>query len=180
MNLYLVGFMASGKSTLGRFLSDYSGRSFRDLDRIIETEAGLSIREIFAAEGEDAFRAREIAAFRQIAKLDGFIVATGGGVVESTANHEFLKGGFTVFLDWSWDALEPWLKKVSRHSRPLLEQGDDEVRALFERRLPLYRKVADRVESITDVKPERLGEMLGALCEGIHDGLLETEQDALE
>jgi shikimate kinase len=180
MNLYLVGFMASGKSTLGRFLSEYSGRSFRDLDRIIEAEAGMPIREIFAKEGESTFRAREIVALEQIAKLDGFIVATGGGVIESDPNHELLKGGFTVFLDWSWEALEPWLKKVSRRSRPLLEQGDNEVHALFERRLPLYRKVADQVESITDVKPEKLGEMLGSLCEGIHDGLLKAEQDALE
>ena len=131
MNLYLVGFMASGKSTLGRFLSEYTGRSFRDLDRLIEERAGRSIREIFADEGEAAFRRLETEVLSELARADGFIVATGAGVVESEESRRILRGGFTVFLDWDWEALQPWLKKVSRHSRPLLEQDDAAVHALF-------------------------------------------------
>ncbi len=180
MNLYLVGFMASGKSTLGRFLSEYSGRSFRDLDRIIEAEAGMPIREIFAAEGEGGFRARETSALEQIVKLDGFVVATGGGVIETPINRELLKRGYTVFLDWSWDALAPWLKKVSRHSRPLLEQDDENVRALFERRRPLYHAAAQRVETIEEIVEDGLGDMLNQLCEGIHEALLDAERKAME
>jgi shikimate kinase len=180
MNLYLVGFMASGKSTLGRFLSEYSGRSFRDLDRIIESEANLSIREIFEAEGEAGFRRRETSALEQIVKLDGFMVATGGGVIETPANRDLLQNGYTVFLDWSWESLAPWLKKVSRHSRPLLEQEDENVQLLFERRRPLYNQVAQRVEDIREVDHDGLGEMLNNLCEGIHEALLEAERKALE
>jgi len=178
LNLYLVGFMASGKSTLGAYLSDYSGRSFRDLDRIIEREAHLTIREIFEHEGEVGFREREARELERLALQDGLVVATGGGVVESPPNRAILQGGFTVFLDWSWEALEPWLAKVSTRSRPLLEQDDEAVRELFLRRRPLYREVAHRVEQIDRVKPGRLGEALGSLCEGIHEALLEAEREA--
>jgi len=178
MNLYLVGFMASGKSTLGRYLSDYSGRSFRDLDRVVEREAGMSIREIFRREGEVGFRVRETSALEQLALKEDLVVATGGGVVESPPNLATLRRGFTVFLDWSWDSLEPWLAKVSKRSRPLLEQDESAVRELYLRRLPLYREVAHRVESLHDPRPERLGETLGSLCEGIHEHLLAFEREA--
>lgn len=140
----------------------------------------MPIREIFAAEGESGFRARETSALEQIVKLDGFVVATGGGVIETPVNRELLKQGYTVFLDWSWAALAPWLKQVSRHSRPLLEQDDEDVRALFERRRPLYQAAAQRVEAIDEVVEDGLGDMLNRLCEGIHEALLVAERRALE
>jgi len=180
MNLYLVGFMASGKSTLGRYLSEYSGRSFRDLDRIIELEARMSIREIFERENETGFREREADALENLAGHDGFIVATGGGVIELPRNREVLRGGFTVFIDWSWEILEPWLGTVSKHSRPLLEQDDAAVRDLFFRRRPLYREVADRCETIEEMSAEGLSKTLSDLCEGIHEALLAAEREALE
>jgi len=175
MNLYLVGFMASGKSTLGRYLSEYSGRSFRDLDRVVEKKAGMPIREIFDREGEPGFRIRENEALAQIAALDGFIVATGGGVVETSDNRRLLASGFTVFLDWNWETLAPWLKKVSRYSRPLLERDEASIRDLFERRLPLYREVSDHVASVMEVKHDSLAETLGAFCEEIHEAFLAAE-----
>lgn len=176
MNLYLVGFMASGKSTLGRFLSEYTGRSFRDLDRLIEERAGRSIREIFAGEGEDAFRRLEAEVLSELSRADGFIVATGAGVVESEESRRILRGGFTVFLDWDWEALRPWLKKVSRHSRPLLEQDDDAVHALFEKRRPLYAEVAGHIESVGREQSLDLSAHLNRLCGILNDALLDAEE----
>ena len=94
MNLYLIGFMASGKSTLGRFLSEYTGRSFRDLDRLIEERAGRSIREIFAGESQVARRAdRSRWSLRHQPPGDG----TAGE--QLTAGLRYRSGGSDIDLD---------------------------------------------------------------------------------
>ncbi|MDP6669980.1 MAG: shikimate kinase [Candidatus Krumholzibacteria bacterium] len=175
MNLYLTGFMASGKSTLGDYLSEYSGRSFRDLDRCIVQRAGQSVREIFESEGESGFRDRETAMLEELDREDRLIVATGGGIIERPENRKILQAAFTVFLDWKWENLSPWLQSVSRHQRPLLEKSEEEVQALFERRLPLYREVATETLEVHDPEEGNLGTVLDSLCERIHEALLCAE-----
>lgn len=80
-NIYLVGFMGAGKSTVGRLLARVLEREFLDLDEQIAAHANRSISEIFAAEGEEGFRERESTALRQIAQRQNLVIALGGGAV---------------------------------------------------------------------------------------------------
>ena len=121
-HLYLIGLPGSGKTTLGRQLAAHYGRAFLDLDAAIVAEAGRSIPEIFAQEGEAGFRAREAAALRAVAAQPGppLVVATGGGAPCFLDNVAVLRGsGFLLWLDVPLPELVRRLGR-SRTSRPLL------------------------------------------------------------
>ncbi len=121
-HLYLIGLPGSGKTTLGRQLAAHYGRAFLDLDAVIVAEAGQSIPEIFAAEGEAGFRVREAAALRAVAARPGppLVVATGGGTPCFHDNVEVLRtSGFLLWLDVPLPELVRRLGR-SRTSRPLL------------------------------------------------------------
>src|SRR5579864_5479674 len=102
--IYLVGFMASGKTTIGRLLADELGWSFADLDEDIEAAQGRSIAEIFDADGEDKFRGVEHAAIqkrvREVERGKPMVVALGGGAFAQEMNHALLEdNGVTIWLD---------------------------------------------------------------------------------
>jgi len=98
MNVVLVGFRGSGKSTIGKLLSERTGREFIDCDDFIEKRTNLTIREIFERHGESHFRTLESEAIAELAKLDGKIVATGGGAVLKYQNMQvFKRAGGLVF-----------------------------------------------------------------------------------
>jgi shikimate kinase len=136
----LVGFMGSGKSSVGRELARRSGAEFVDVDAWIETAAGRSIRELFAAEGEPAFREREKGALQEVLAVRGRIVATGGGAFMDEGNRMLLRTyGPVVYLE---AAAETIVERLARDAhRPLLAGGDREgtVRDLLARRIPAYR-----------------------------------------
>ena len=121
-HLYLIGLPGSGKTTLGRQLAAHYGREFLDLDAAIVAEAGRAVPEIFAAEGEAGFRAREAAALRAVAAWPGrpLVVATGGGTPCFHDNLAVLRSsGFLLWLDVPLPELVRRLGR-SRSSRPLL------------------------------------------------------------
>ncbi len=98
-NIYLVGFMGAGKSTVGRLLARMVGREFLDLDEQIAAHANCSISEIFAAEGEEGFRERESAALRQVARRKNLVIALGGGAVLRDENWKLIrKTGVSIYL----------------------------------------------------------------------------------
>ena len=140
-HILLVGFMGSGKSTVGRELARTTGRPLVDTDDVIEQMAGKGIPEIFADEGEPGFRALERVCLLGLADAQPSIVSCGGGIVTTAACRELLaRLGFTVFLEVGVDeALE---RIGASSSRPLLK-GADEMRVLLDERLPWYREVAD-------------------------------------
>lgn len=88
--MWLIGFRAAGKTTLGRALAAELGSSFLDLDEELERREGRTILELVAAEGEAAFRDREEALLREVGAREGVVVATGGGCVEREATRDFL------------------------------------------------------------------------------------------
>lgn len=145
-NLYLIGPMGAGKSTVGKRLARTLGLRFVDLDEVIEDEAGSSIPMIFELQGEAAFRARESAALARMTQLDGVVLATGGGSVVAPANREHLSThGFVLYLE---APIELQLERLSRDtSRPLLRAPDrsQRLRDLAQVRNPIYREVADLV-----------------------------------
>ena len=145
-NLFLIGPMGAGKSTVGRRLARALQMRFVDLDQVIEAETGSSIALLFEIQGEAAFRERESAALARTAELDGIVLATGGGSVLAPANRAVLgQRGFVLYLE---APVELQLERLSRdHSRPLLRAPDraQRLRDLAETRNPIYRELADLV-----------------------------------
>lgn len=143
----LVGFMGSGKTTVGRALAGLLGFPFIDLDAAIENAAGKRISAIFAEEGEGAFRVRETEALRSLASRgEGEVLACGGGVVVSETNRRLLAAEFiAVWLDVPFGELMDRLSaEAERAARPLLnsERYREEAEALFRAREPLYREAS--------------------------------------
>ena len=143
VNVFLVGPMGVGKTTVGRLLADELGYTFVDTDREIEARCGADIPWIFDVEGEEGFRQREIKALAELSRRKNIVLATGGGIVLKAENRERLKlHGFVVYLTAHLDLLVERTGKDKK--RPLL-QVDDPRRALqktLEVRDPLYREVA--------------------------------------
>jgi len=139
LNLYLVGMMGSGKSSVGRPLANALGYRFVDADRLLEQAAGRSIPAIFASEGEEGFRALETQVLDAISPWQRTVVATGGGVVLRPVNWGYLRQGVVIWLD----APEAVLLRRLRHDptpRPLLALPDptQRLQELLEQRRPLY------------------------------------------
>ena len=161
-NLFLVGLMGAGKTTVGRLLARQYGKTFHDSDHEIEARCGVKIPVIFEIEGESGFRKREEAAIAQLTSLTNVVLATGGGAVLSSANREKLKqNGVVIYLRGTPEQLF----ERTRHdrNRPLLQTADPlaRLRELYKQRDPLYREVADIV---VDTGRQSVGSMTRVLC----------------
>jgi shikimate kinase len=155
--VFLVGFMGAGKTSIGRLLAEELGYQFVDLDELIESRAGQSVRDIFTLRGEAEFRALESEAVEWCERLYDVVVALGGGAYESELNRECLrKLGTTFWLDCP---LEICLaRSAGDKSRPLL--GDPrEMRVLMERRRPNY-SLADFVVDTGSQLPDEAVEAI--------------------
>ena len=139
-NLILVGFMGTGKSAVGKRLAKKLDREYIDLDRKIEKEAGWTIPQIFAAEGEAGFREREGRALREVIELKNHVISTGGGVMLREENIPLLKkSGKLICLTARPDViLQRTLTTLS--SRPLLvgHEPRERVEQLLKLRAPFY------------------------------------------
>ncbi len=145
-NIYLVGPMGSGKTTIGRRVARVTGRAFQDSDREIEKRTGVSVAVIFEVEGETGFRVRERQIIDELTRLPDTVLATGGGAVIDPENRRRLKErGFVVYLRSSVDRLYAHTARDRR--RPLLQTVDPRARLaeLLAEREPWYREVADLV-----------------------------------
>lgn len=143
-NIYLIGFMGAGKSTVGSMVASRLGRPFIDMDSAIESEAGFNASEIFASQGEDEFRRLESLALQRIAVGPGAVVACGGGVVVRDENRVLLKAsGCVVYLKVS--AAQSLARIGDTATRPLLSgsAGAMTATAILAAREALYRAVAD-------------------------------------
>jgi shikimate kinase len=150
--LYLVGFMGSGKSAVGRLLADELGWSFADIDQDIETEQGVSIAEIFDVRGEEEFRNIEREALRKrIRDVEcgrPMVLALGGGAFVDPANRKLLEErGVTVWLDCPFHRISARMEGQTH--RPLA-RDPEKFRQLFDDRLDLYSKAEHRIEADTD------------------------------
>lgn len=142
-NIFLVGLMGAGKTTVGRMLAKHLDKVFYDSDVEIEKRTGVKIPVIFELEGEAGFRKREISAIEELSKMQNIVLATGGGAVlaEETRNH--LKcNGITIYL--RANVHELWNRTKNDKNRPLLQTADPKkkLEELYKIRDPLYREVA--------------------------------------
>ena len=148
-NIFLVGPMGAGKSTVGRQLAKTLGRDFYDSDKEIEKRTGVSISWIFEMEGEAGFRAREQKVIEELTELKNIVLATGGGAVLAEENRRVLRSrGHVVYLSAS---VEQLMRRTAKDkSRPLLqtENPKQQITDLLALRDQLYRDVAD-IELLT-------------------------------
>jgi shikimate kinase len=169
-NLYLVGPMGVGKTTIGKLIAKKLGREFIDLDDEIEARAGACIPWIFDVEGEEGFRRRESDLLQEISRRSDMVVSTGGGVVLRDGNRFCLKQtGFVVFLNASAEQLHS--RTLNDKKRPLLQVEDrlKVIRELKQNRDPLYREVADMVLDVGNRNSRQLTETLARALSG-HSG----------
>ena len=153
-NIVLVGMPASGKSTVGRLLSDRLGRKFVDTDEVIVEKAGMPIVDIFSKYGEEAFRDMETDAVREVSKSSSLVIATGGGAILRDENVAALRqNGRLYFLD------RPLEKLVPTSSRPLANDAAA-IKRRYEERYPRYSAVADEIIDC-DLTAEEVAKIIG-------------------
>lgn len=145
-NIYLVGLMGAGKTSVGRVLAKRLRKNFADSDHEIESRTGVRIPIIFEIEGEAGFRRRECTVIRELVEQRDLVLATGGGVVLDAENRRLLHAtGTVVYLRAA--PTELWLRTRHDRNRPLLRTSDPLARleALHRERDPLYRQTAHLV-----------------------------------
>lgn len=154
--VYLTGFMASGKSTIGPILANTLGWSFIDLDKFIEQKEGKSINKIFEVNGEDYFREIETQALKNTSELESYIIALGGGTIASQTNLDIIKSsGYLIYLESS--AEETYKRLRFKRDRPaLLFDGDEEptraefiakINSLLAKRIAYYNQADIKINT---------------------------------
>lgn len=145
MRIYLTGFMGAGKTSVGLALAERLDLPFIDLDRVIEHQAGCSVRAIFERHGEAHFRDLEHRALAATAAHDAAVIATGGGLVTRRRNLELLERlGKTVWLDTPFELIVERMRGAEKDQRPLF-QDPDQARRLYRERLQAYRNCDLRI-----------------------------------
>jgi shikimate kinase len=147
-NIFLIGPMGAGKSTIGRQLASALAYTFKDSDQEIQRRTGVDIPTIFEFEGEAGFRQRERQVIDDLSQGERVVLATGGGAVLNEDNRRALTTrGFVVYLHCSPE--QQYSRTARDRNRPLLQNSEplQTLRELMEQRDPLYRQVADLVVS---------------------------------
>ena len=143
MKIFLIGPMGSGKSTIGKVLSERLEYDFYDTDKLVEKVVGKKIKEIFEQNGEQYFRLKESKELDKTRKLKNAVIATGGGIIENEKNRLFLKEEKKViFLESSIERQYDRTKESQK--RPLLNNGDSMkiLKNLYQKRLSFYQEVS--------------------------------------
>lgn len=156
-NIYLVGPMGAGKSTIGRMLAKELGLPFYDSDHEVEARTGANIPWIFDMEGEDGFRERERHVIKELCEERGVVLATGGGAVTQTENRKHLgTHGFVVYLKAT---VATQLERTAKDTkRPLLQRPDRRavLETLLAQRDPFYHGIADLILDTERYSPRSL------------------------
>lgn len=159
-NIILTGMMGCGKTTVGGLLARRLGRPLADTDLLIEARTGRSIPDIFAQEGETAFRALELELCRELSEREGAIIACGGGLpLQDGAIAALKKSGLVFWLDRdpgeTYDGLD-----VS--GRPLAQGGREDFLRRYRDRAPVYRRWADH--TVRAKSPQTAAALIDAIC----------------
>lgn len=139
-NIILIGFMASGKTSVSKELADILSKRVIDTDEEIEKNLKMSINDIFSEYGEEYFRLKETEVLKDVLGGDGEIISTGGGIVLKEENRALMKsGGIVVSLIPDFSVIESRLSEA-RSTRPLLKEQTDKIKKRYSDRLALYRE----------------------------------------
>ena len=145
-NIYFIGLMGAGKTTIGKLLAKHLGKLFFDTDIEIEKRTGVKIPVIFDLEGEVGFRKRETAVIEELTQLNNIVMATGGGAVIAAQNQHMLKNNGTVIYLRA-NVNELWHRTRNDKHRPLLQNVDirTKLEQLYAERDPLYTNTATHI-----------------------------------
>jgi shikimate kinase len=142
-NIFLVGLMGAGKTSVGKVLAKRLQKTFLDADHVLVERTGVKIPVIFEVEGEAGFRAREASVIAELTERHNIVLATGGGAVLNPTNRALLRErGTVIYLRAAPEEL--WRRTRHDKNRPLLQTGDPlaTLQRLYEERDPLYRETA--------------------------------------
>lgn len=162
-NIFLIGPMGAGKTSVGRYLAKYLNKDFYDSDQEIEKKTGVSLTWIYDLEGITGFRQREMNVIDELSSLSNIVLSTGGGCVETPEVREYLRQrGTVIYMEVS---LATQLNRLKRDKKRPLLQGDNPQEVLirlWEEREPYYENIADFTtitdeRSVQDVCDEILG-----------------------
>ena len=155
VNLYLVGMMGVGKTTVGKLLAEEIGYRFVDTDEVIVKAAGKSINEIFTENGEAEFRQLESDVLAQVCAYTKLVIATGGGIVMQQHNWSYLHHGLIVWLDVPVQII---LQRLAEDdTRPLLQDDpESKLRSLLEQRQPMYSQADLHITINATETPEEI------------------------
>lgn len=158
MKIYLVGFMGSGKTTIGRELATRIDAPFFDLDELIEAAEQMTIKELFAQRGEPYFRKRERDLLRSTRHLDAAVIATGGGTFTFDDNIQFIQSeGLSVFLSAPYALLRSRIGR--KEDRPLF-RDDLSTHELYANRIRYYRMADITIDVREEETPVEITERL--------------------
>lgn len=138
-SVILIGMPGSGKSTLGKILAEKISYEFIDMDKFIENKSGQTISELFA-KGENIFRDVESEVCKELSKIEGAVIATGGGVIKRKENMDCFKDTTVVFINRS---IEKILEDIDKEERPLLKSGIQNIKEIYNERIELYEMYKD-------------------------------------
>ena len=171
LNLFLIGYRGTGKSTVARLLAEHLGWRAMDADEVLEREAGRSIQSIFATDGEEVFRDLESQVVAHLASGAGQVIALGGGAVLRPQNRAALTDrGLVIWLDATAETIERRLQldPLTHQRRPNLTAagGSAEIRELLARRRPVYELAAHhRVETDAQTPAQVANQIMSWLAE---------------
>lgn len=156
-NIYLIGMMGSGKSTIGKKLSDAIDIPLLDMDIELEKIMEMKIDTIFNEYGENRFRMIESSFFSEITKKNIFVYATGGGIILDKSNQKILmQKGTTIFLDCSLDVLYSRLKN-NINSRPILKNDfEKKINEIYNERYDIYKSCSDFIQDTSSLTPNKI------------------------
>jgi shikimate kinase len=162
INVFLIGMMGAGKTTVGRSLAHQLGYRFFDTDVLIEQVANKTITEIFAEDGEDMFRQLESQVLSELSAYTNLTIATGGGIVLHRFNWSYLHHGLIVWLDASVDLLIDRLQNDT--TRPLLQEANpaQALQTLLDRRQHLYAEADLHIRINASETPEQIASRIVA------------------
>lgn len=164
-NIFLIGFMGAGKSTIARCLQQHCGMHLIEMDEQIEAEQGMKISEIFAQKGEAYFRSLETALLTDLGEKEHMVVSCGGGVPLRAENVEVMKkSGQIVYLSAAPETI--YQRVCGSHNRPLLEGNMNVpyIQELMQARLPKYQKAADVTVETDGKTAEEISQEIAAAC----------------
>lgn len=160
-NIILTGLMGSGKSSLGKAAAKATGMAFVDMDAFIERGAGMSVSELFEKFGEERFRDMETKTCYMLAQKQGQVIATGGGVILNEENITALsRSGIIIFVD---RPLEKILADVDIASRPLLKEGADKLKKIYNERIDRYQTSAQIILENSCSEEETLSKLVNII-----------------
>ncbi len=160
INVFLIGMMGVGKTTVGSVLAKQLCYRFFDTDALIEQVAGQTINEIFATSGEDGFRQLESKVLRELSAYTRIVIATGGGIVLRQENWSYLHHGIVVWLD---PPVEVLMNRLAGDlTRPLLKEADpaSKLGSLLKERSPLYSEADLHIPIEANQTPEQIASQI--------------------